>query len=86
LLRGAALFNGIDSRIEVADHPRLRLGAWDFSIAVWIYADAVTGDVVGDLISNFNPRYTTRFQPWRRDQQRDDHDHAIELPQRSFRH
>ena len=54
-MRGAALFNGIDSRIEVADHPRLRLGARDFSIAVWFYADAVTGDVVGDIISNFNP-------------------------------
>ncbi len=61
MLRGAALFNGIDSRIEVADHPRLRLGARVFSVAVWIYADAVTGDVVGDIISNFNPEIRRGF-------------------------
>lgn len=46
---------GRDCRLEVGDQPGLRLGAGDFSIALWLHTDAKTGDVVGDLISKFDP-------------------------------
>lgn len=51
----AAFFNGIDSQIVVPDHPRLHLGSSDFSIAVWLHTDAANGDVVGDVVSKFDP-------------------------------
>jgi len=51
----ASSFNGIDSRLEIADHPGLQFGTGDFSIAVWIHTEAKTADVVGDLVSKFDP-------------------------------
>jgi len=48
-----ARFNGVDSAIEIRDHPQFRLGANDFSIAVWIHVDD-KADVVGDLVSKFD--------------------------------
>ncbi|MAE67405.1 MAG: hypothetical protein CMJ18_24355 [Phycisphaeraceae bacterium] len=55
--RVAAVFNGIDSRIEVADHPALRLGTGDFTIALWLHTASSRdgGDNVGDLVSKFDP-------------------------------
>ena len=57
-LAKAASFNGISSTIEVNDHRNLRLGTGDFSIALWLHTEDPGGDVVGDLISKFDP--TTR--------------------------
>ena len=50
----AARFNGVDSYIEVQDHPALHLGAGDFSVATWIQTDE-DSDVVGDVCSKFDP-------------------------------
>lgn len=47
-----ARFNGLDSCMLVQDHPALRLGTGDFSVAVWIQTD---GDVVGDILCRFDP-------------------------------
>ena len=51
----AAGFNGIDSGLEVPDHPGLRLGTGDFSIAVRLHTEERRGDVVGDIVSKFDP-------------------------------
>lgn len=53
----AAAFNGVDSAVEVADHPGLHLGTGDFSIALWLHTrgSAEGGDIVGDLVSKFDP-------------------------------
>jgi len=55
--RPAATFDGIDSVIEVADHPDLHWGRGDFSIALWLHtrSGADGGDIVGDLVSKFDP-------------------------------
>jgi hypothetical protein len=50
-----AAFNGEDAFIKVQDHPVLQLGKDDFTIAAWIQTDAEDGDVVGNLISKFDP-------------------------------
>jgi len=50
--RSGAAFNGRDAFIEVQDHPALRPGREDFSIACWIHTGA---DVVGDLVDKFDP-------------------------------
>lgn len=54
--RPAAVFNGRDSALEIADHPALRLGAGDFTISLRLHtaASAEGGDIVGDLISKFD--------------------------------
>lgn len=52
---GAATFNGETSFIEIQDHPSLQLGANDFSLAAWVCDDRESDDVVGDLISKFDP-------------------------------
>ncbi len=49
----AVFFNGLDSSIEVGDHPRLKFGREDFSVAVWIETDRLA-DVVGDIVSKFD--------------------------------
>lgn len=53
----AAIFRGAKSALEVADHPALRPGTEDFSISLWMHSrgSAEGGDVVGDLISKFDP-------------------------------
>lgn len=55
--KAAAKFDGIDSQIEISDHPALHLGKNDFSIALWLHtkSGADGGDVVGDLVSKFDP-------------------------------
>ena len=50
----AARFDGEAARVEVADHPALRLGTGDFSIAAWIRTEE-TDDVVGDIVGKFDP-------------------------------
>lgn len=54
----AAAFDGRGQHIEVADHARLRLGAGDFTVAAWVCTSDTT-DVVGDLLSKFDPETRT---------------------------
>jgi hypothetical protein len=51
----AARFDGHRSVIEVPDHDALRFGAGDFSIAAWVRSDLSGADVVGDILSQFDP-------------------------------
>jgi len=52
----AAHFNGRSSFLEVPDHPALRFGQGDLSIAAWIHTDTRGADVVGDIVDKFDPR------------------------------
>lgn len=52
---GSAAFNGESSFLEVQDHSSLQLGTNDFSLAAWVCDDRENDDVMGDLISKFNP-------------------------------
>ena len=52
---GAARFNGRSSVVEVADHDALRFRKGEFSVAAWVCTDEKDGDVVGDLVSKFDP-------------------------------
>lgn len=60
----AAIFEGPKSALEVADHPVLRPGSGDFSLSLWLHTDDSVngGDVVGDLISKFDPNTRKGFQ------------------------
>ncbi|HUG69826.1 MAG TPA: LamG-like jellyroll fold domain-containing protein [Pirellulaceae bacterium] len=51
----AAGFDGRESRIEVANSKSLQLGANDFSIAMWVHTEKVLDDVLGDLLSKYDP-------------------------------
>jgi len=51
----AAPFDGRDAFIEVAPSPALDLGTGDFSISVWIHTEEVLDDVLGDLVSQYDP-------------------------------
>src|SRR3990172_2029261 len=55
--RPAAGFNGVNSRIEISDHPAMHFGKGDFAIALWLHTKSGVdgGDVVGDLVSKFDP-------------------------------
>jgi len=46
---------GRDCRLEIADHPRLRFGTGDFAISLRIHTDGHSEDIVGDLVSKFDP-------------------------------
>lgn len=59
--RTAGRFNGRDSVIEVADAALLRLGADKFSISLWVNTEAELDDVLGDLISQYDPKIRTGF-------------------------
>ncbi len=50
-----ARFDGRGSWIEVPDAPALRLGDGDFTIAAWVRTDEVLDDVVGDILSKYDP-------------------------------
>lgn len=56
----AAIFCGSESSLEVADHPALRTGSGDFSLSLWLHSD--DRDVIGDLISKFDPKTRNGFQ------------------------
>lgn len=56
----AARFDGRKSYLEVADSPKLRLGARDFSIALWFHtADEETDP--GDLLNKYDPERRAGF-------------------------
>ncbi len=53
--RGAALFGGRGGYIEVPHTASLRLGSSDFTIAAWVKTHSVLDDVLGDIVSKFDP-------------------------------
>ena len=57
----AAVFDGRTSVIEVAGYPSLQLGNRPFSISLWLHTDAGEGDIVGDLVSCYDPDKRTGF-------------------------
>ena len=59
--RPGAAFNG-DAFLEVQDHPALKPGAGDFTIAAWICPDAERGDVVGSIAGKFDPDARKGFE------------------------
>lgn len=50
----AAEFDGQSSRLEIATNEQLRLGQSDFSISMWVKANAASDDVPGDLLSQYD--------------------------------
>src|SRR5262249_54155933 len=53
--RGAAKFDGRSSVVEVPADPGLELGGGDFTLAVWVHTEGSLDDVVGDLVSKYDP-------------------------------
>ncbi|MBD3292802.1 MAG: hypothetical protein GF393_07735, partial [Armatimonadia bacterium] len=53
--RGAAHFDGREASIEVADPPSLSLADGDLTIAAWVRTDEVLDDVIGDILSKYDP-------------------------------
>src|SRR5262249_42211413 len=53
--RGAARFDGRSSSVEVPASPALSLGKGDFTLAVWVHTEEALGDVLGDLVSKYDP-------------------------------
>ncbi len=56
---GAALFNGIDSRITIPDSPQLRLGARDFTVACRVRPESDMKCLFGDILSKSDPVHRT---------------------------
>lgn len=54
-----ARFNGIDQWLEVPASASLALGPGDFSIAVWVHTEPAVDDVLGDLLSKYDPATRT---------------------------
>ena len=52
---GAAIFNGRNAYIRVKDNNSLNLGMKDFTIALWVKTEQYTDDVLGDLMTKFDP-------------------------------
>lgn len=48
-------FNGRDAFLEIPNAPALNFGTGDFSIALQVSADGPVNDVLGDLVSKFDP-------------------------------
>lgn len=51
----AARFDGIDAFIEVPSSKSLALGTGDFTLTAWVHTTRELDDVVGDLVSKFDP-------------------------------
>lgn len=54
-LRSAARFDGRSSVIEVPPSPGLALGRGDFTLATWVHTEESLDDVLGDLVSQYDP-------------------------------
>ena len=48
-------FNGSSSYIEIPDHASLNQGTGDFTINAWVYTEKVVNDVIGDVVSKYDP-------------------------------
>lgn len=58
----AAKFNGKTSVLEVAEHHSLDFAYSDLALTAWVRLDDDNPDVVGDIISNFDPDSRKGFQ------------------------
>lgn len=56
-----AIFNGVDAWLEVPTSDAFQLGKRPFSIAVWIHTEADLDDVLGDVLSQYDPATRTGF-------------------------
>ena len=54
-----ATFDGVDDYIEVPAAESLALGRKDFSFAVWIHTAVELDDVLGDILSKYDPATST---------------------------
>ncbi|HVF11354.1 MAG TPA: hypothetical protein VNA16_11145, partial [Abditibacteriaceae bacterium] len=61
---GAALFNGRDSLIEIADAPDLQLGCADFAISAWIKCAKPMRGAFGDVLSKFDAERRCGLNLW----------------------
>ena len=57
----AARFNGIDAWLEIPAARSLRLGTGDFSVAAWIHTAETLDDVLGDVMTCYDPATRTGF-------------------------
>lgn len=55
---GSAVLDGIDDWLQAPDSDALRLGKGDFTVSVWIHTEEDLDDVLGDVVSRYDP--TTR--------------------------
>ena len=51
-----ALFDGVNDYIEVPHAASLALGTDDFTVAVWVHTEAQLKDVLGDVLSKYDPK------------------------------
>ncbi len=58
---GSAVFNGKDAWLEVPVSGALKLAKKPFSIAVWVHTDQRLDDVLGDLLTCYDPATRTGF-------------------------
>lgn len=56
-----ATFGGIDSWLEVPAEKAPKLGAKPFTITAWIHTDEDLDDVLGDVMSRYDPKTRTGF-------------------------
>ncbi len=53
--RPVAAFDGRGAYIEVPPSPSLKLGARDFTISAWVHTEGELDDVLGDVLSLYDP-------------------------------
>jgi len=58
----AAGFDGRTSLLEAPQHDGLNPGTGPFSVAAWVHTDDELDDVLGDVISKYDPQSRTGFQ------------------------
>lgn len=58
---GAAGFEGRGGYLEVPASDSLRLGKREFSISLWVRTEQILDDVLGDLVSQYDPVTRTGF-------------------------
>ena len=59
---GAVGFNGQDSFLEASPDRQIDPGQGAFSLAAWVHTEAKLDDVLGDVISKFDPDRRTGFE------------------------
>lgn len=58
---GAAVFDGIGDFLEVKPRASLKLGTGDFSVSLWVHTEDALDDVLGDLVTKYDPVTRTGF-------------------------
>lgn len=57
----AASFDGRDDYLELAGTGKFKLGSDDFTLSLWVHTESELDDVLGDLISQYDPVSRTGF-------------------------